>query len=182
MRENHEGRAQSTVEEDRGAKLQVTNQEMTADVMQAAGQKLLVSVSKPLGLLLVQPLQSLSRDSLGKGLQAHLNTLRSRGFDARRVYVDPHKTLVSLQGQYPGVEIDLSGAGDHLNMIDTKIRRMKEIMRAVIDGLPYKLSRDRAKDLATYAVNRMNLKSTEGLISNESPGVRFTGVKPEYSA
>jgi len=175
-------RAQSTVEEDRGAKLQVTNQEMTADVMQAAGQKLLVSISKPLGLLLVQPLQSLSRDSLGKSLQAQLNTLRSRGFDARRLYVDPHKTLASLQGQYPGVEIDLSGAGDHLNMIDTKIRQMKEIMRAVIDGLPYKLSRDRVKDLATYAVNRMNLKSTEGLISNESPRVRFTGVKPEFNA
>ena len=173
-------RVRAAAEEDRGAKLQVTNQEMTADVMQAAGQKLLVSISKPLGLLLVQPVQSLSRDSLGKSLQAHLNTLRSRGFDAR--YVDPHKSLVSLQGQYPGVEIDPSGVGDHLNMIDTKIRRMKEIMRAVIDRVPFKLSKDRLKDLATYAVNRMNLKSTEGLISNESPRVRFTGIKPEFSA
>ena len=66
-------------------------------------------------------------------------------------------------------------------MVDTKIRRVKEIMRSVIAGLPYKLSKDRMKDLATYAVNRTNLKSTEGLtISNESPRVRFTGVKPDF--
>jgi hypothetical protein len=167
-------------EEDRGAKLQITNQEMTADVMHTGNEKLLVTISKPLGLTLVQPVTSLSKDALGKALEGHINTLRSRGFDTRRVYVDPHKSLHALQGSFPGVEIDPSGAADHLNVIDTKIRRIKEIMRSVIAGLPYKLAKERIKDLATYAVNRTNLKSTQGLISTESPRVLFTGIKPEF--
>jgi hypothetical protein len=80
------------------------------------------------------------------------------------------------------VEVDISGAGDHLAMVDTKIRRIKEIMRAIIAGLPYKLHRDQIKDLATHAVNRMNVKSTQGLVSSESPRVRFTGRRPEYKS
>jgi len=174
-------RLNNMAEEDGGAKMQVTHQELTADVMHVGSQKLLVSVSKPLGITMIQTVPSLSSDTLERALQAHLNTLRSRGFEGRRVYVDPHKSLVALQGSFPGTEIDVSGAADHLNMVDTKIRRLKETMRAVLAGLPYKLPMERLKDLALYAVSRMNLKSTEGLASNESPRVRFTGVKPDYS-
>ena len=111
--------------EDRGAKLQITNQEMTADVMHVAGEKFLVSISKPLGLLLVKPLSSQAVEEVGSVLQQHINTLRSRGSTPRVIYVDPHKSLVALQGKYPGVEIDPAGAGDHLDEIDTKIQRLK---------------------------------------------------------
>ena len=103
-------------EEDRAAKMQVTSQEMTADVIYVAGQKLLVSVSRPLALTLVQPVPSLTKEMLGKALQAHINTLRSRGFEPRRICVNPHKPLQSLRGSFPGTDIDVSGAGDHLNM------------------------------------------------------------------
>jgi hypothetical protein len=173
-------RVRPKTSEDRGAQLQITNQEMTADIMHVAGQKALVSVSKPLGITLAQPVASQTKEALGKALQAHINTLRSRGFEPKRIYVDPHKALKGLEGSFPGTEIDVSGAGDHLNMVDTKIPRLKELMRAVIAGLPYKLSRDRVKDLVAYAVSRTNIKGTEGLISSESPRVRFTGVKPDF--
>jgi len=166
--------------EDRGARLQITSQEMTADVMHVAGQKALISVSKPLGIMLSQPIAALTRAALGKALQAHINTLRSRGFEPRRIYVDPHRALRALEGSFPGTEIDTSGAGDHLNVVDTKIRRLKELMRAVLSGLPYKLGKDRVKDLITYAVSRTNIKSTEGLVSSESPRVRLTGLKPDF--
>jgi len=167
-------------ERDSGAKLQITHQEMSVDIMHVGSYKSLVSVSKPLGINLHDPLRSLTKNELGRSLQAHINTLRSRGFEPTIVYVDPQRGLDKLQGSFPGVEIDITGAGDHLNMIDTKIRRVKEIMRSVIAGLPYQLHKDRMKDLATYAINRTNLKSTQGLISKESPRVRFTGMRPEY--
>jgi hypothetical protein len=146
-----------------------------------SGQKLLVSVSQPLALTLVQPVPLLTKEILGKALQAHVNTLRSRGFEPRRIYVDPQKPLQSLRGSFPGTDIDVSGAGDHLNMVDTKIRRLKEMMRAVIAGLPYKIGKDRIKDLTTYAVSRTNLRSTQGLVSSESPRLRFTGMKPDFN-
>jgi hypothetical protein len=110
---------------DLDSKVQITSHEMTADVMHVAGEKFLVSISKPLGLLLVKPLSSQAVEEVGSVLQQHINTLRSRGLMPRVIYVDPHKSLVALQGKYPGVEIDPAGAGDHLDEIDTKIRRLK---------------------------------------------------------
>jgi hypothetical protein len=118
--------------EDTRAKMQLTEQVMVADVMHVAGNKFLVSISSPLEVLLVKHISNQSVGTLGTGVQSHINTLRSRGFEPKRIMVDPHKSLVSLQGAFPGVEIDPSGAGDHLDKIDTKIRRLKELMRCVI--------------------------------------------------
>jgi hypothetical protein len=170
------------VQEDRCAKLQITRQEMTADIMYVAQQKMLVSVSKPVGPTLSLPVISMTKSGLGKCMQAHINTLQSRGFEPVQIYVDPVKALHALEGSFPGIEVDTSGADDHLNQVDTKIHRMKELMRAVLAGLPYKLPRERIKDLVNYAVSRTNLKCTQGLIATESPRVRFTGMKPDYKS
>jgi len=166
--------------EDAMAKLQITNQQLVADVVHVAGEKFLLSISSPLELLLVYHLSSLTAQELGNALQKNFNTLHSRGFEPKVVYVDPQSGLKSLQGSFPGIEIDVSGAGDHLDKIDTKTRRLKELMRSVVAGLPYKLKRDRVKDLVTYAVSCTNLKSTSALATNVCPRVRFTGFKPDY--
>jgi hypothetical protein len=68
-----------------------------------------------------------------------------------------------------------------LDRIDTKIRRVKELMRSVVSGLPFRVPRGRVKDLVTYAVGCLKLRSTEMLMSPECPRVRFTGQRPEYS-
>jgi hypothetical protein len=49
--------------------------------------------------------------------------------------------------------VDASGAGDHLDNISFKIRRIKEMVRTVIMGLPFKINKDRLEDIATYVVN-----------------------------
>jgi hypothetical protein len=54
-------------------------------------------------------------------------------------------------------------------------------MRSVVSGLHYRLPKDRVKDLVAYAVVRLNLRSTDVLVSNECPRVRFTGRTPKYS-
>jgi hypothetical protein len=143
---------------DSAARMQITEQELVADVMHIADQRFLISMSSPLELMLVCHLSSLSRDDVGTGVQKHINTLFSRGFEPKRIMVDTHKMLVSLQNAYPGTVIEPAGAGDHLAKVDIKIRHLKEIMRSVIAGLPYKLSR--LKNLVTHAVSRMNLQRT----------------------
>ena len=50
------------------------------------------------------------------------------------------------------MEIDDCGVGNHLDKVDSKIRWVKEMVRAVIAGLPYRFSRERLKDLVTYTV------------------------------
>jgi hypothetical protein len=51
------------------SKLQVTAQEMTANIMHVAGERFLVSVLKPLGLLLVKHVNSLGVEELGTALR-----------------------------------------------------------------------------------------------------------------
>jgi hypothetical protein len=153
---------------------------MVGDVMHAAGGNFFVSISSPLELTLVTPLRSLGKEYLGSGVQSHILTLQTRGFNPVKLMVDPHKTLALLETSFPGIEVDLSGAGDHLNKVDSKIRRIKETARSMIAGLPFRIGKPRAKDLITYAVSRVNVKTTSSLNNCTCPRVRFTGLKPEF--
>jgi Arginine methyltransferase-interacting protein, contains RING Zn-finger len=152
-------------------------QVMTSDVMHINGENFLVSVASPLELTMATHLTSQSKPKLGEGLQAHINLLRSFGFDVRMVTVDPQKGLLALRGSFPGVEINPAGAGDHLHKVDAKIRRIKETARSVIAGLPYSLPRNRVKDLVTFAVNRLNTRRTKALNDNVCPRTKLTGRK-----
>jgi hypothetical protein len=63
--------------------------------------------------------------------------LRSRGFEIKKIYFDPHRSLATHRGAFPGIELDVSGAGDHLDRFDFKIKRIKEMMRMMAMGQPY---------------------------------------------
>ena len=76
--------------------------------------------------------------------------------------------------------MDISGAGDHLDKVDIRIRQLKELMQSVIAGLPWKLPNDNIKDLVAYAVSRLNTCQTEGRASEVAPRVAFTGCKINY--
>jgi hypothetical protein len=80
------------------------------------------------------------------------------------------------------VEIDVCGAGDRLDKVDNKIHQVKEMVRAVIAGPPFKLGRERIKDLIAYTVSHIKLKYTTLLTDNMCPRVKFTGVHPGYVA
>jgi hypothetical protein len=165
---------------DTGLKEQIIDQVLVGDVMHVACEKFFISMSSPLELTIVTLLKGLEKEDLGTGVQSHLSMLQIRGFNPIRLMVNPHKMLTALETSFPGTEVDLSGAGDHLSKIDSKIRRVKEAAWSIVAGLPFKLGRARAKDLVTYAVSRVNMKSTSGLNDCTCPSVRFTGLKPEF--
>jgi hypothetical protein len=96
------------------------------------------------------------------------------------VNVDPHSTFVRLRTQYPGVLIDVGGAKDYVPVADAKIRRVKEMYRAVKAGLAWKLPKSRVSDLLTHCVSRLNLRKTSALQGVISPGFLFTGMKHAY--
>lgn len=52
-------------------------------------------------------LNTLSKNELGIGVQQNINTLRSRVFVPKRILVDLHKTFTSLQGAFPGMQIEV---------------------------------------------------------------------------
>jgi len=165
---------------DYGLKEQVTIQEMVADIIHVAGVKFMVSLSSPLQIVLMVPTPSLSKLALGKALQQHLDLLRMFGFDARIVFVDPFKSLVGLRGTIPGVEVQATGAGDHLPKLDIRIRRIKEMARAVLNGLDYKLPISFINQLITFCLSRINVMTTCSLTGNWCPRVRMTGRKVDF--
>ena len=149
-------------------------------MMHVAGAKFVISLASPLQILLVIPTPSLSRLSLGRALQEHVNLLRMFGFDARIIFVDPFKPLVGLRGSIPGVEVQATGAGDHLPKLDVRIRRVKEMARAVLNGLDYNLPLSLVGQLITFCVCRINVMTTSSLTGNWCPRVRMTGRKVDF--
>jgi hypothetical protein len=140
-----------------------------------------ISVADPLQLILVAHLRDETANSLRESLQGQLEALRERDFDPVMVHVDPASALMSLTGQFPGVVVEPSGAGDHMPKVDIRIRRVKEMYRTVKAGLPLTLpAGTRVKDLVIYCVSRINLHMTSALQGTMCPRVLFTGVKPNY--
>ena len=155
-------------------------QKLSTDVMEVDGRKFLVTVSDPLNLTLQTAIDNESKQALGMGLQGQLMVLRSRGFEPTVVYVDPHRTFRAMQRDFPGVEIDVGGARDYVPKVDAKIRRLKEVYRAVKSGLPWQLPWSLVKDLVAYAVARINIQRTSALSENTAPRVAFTGMPVQY--
>jgi len=165
---------------DDGLREQVTLQEQVSDVMYVARKKFLISLLSPLQVIVVVPLASLSQEVLGRALQDHIDLVRMFGFNVRIVFVDPFKSLVALRDRIPGVEVQPTGAGDHLPKLDIRIRRLKEMSRAVLSSLDYKLPLSFVNQLVTFCVSRLNVQTTSSLVGTWSPRVRMTGRKVDF--
>jgi hypothetical protein len=85
-----------------------------------------------------------------------------------------------MQRDFPGVEVDVGGARDYVPKVDAKIRRLKEVYRAVKSGLQWQLPESLVKDLVAYAVSRINIQRTSALSENIVPRVAFTGMPVQY--
>jgi len=165
---------------DSGLKEQVTMQEQTSDIIHIATKKYLISLVCPLQVLLVLPIASMSRQALGQAMQQHVDLVRMFGFNVRIIFVDPLRALAGLRGTIPGVEIQPTGAGDHLPKLDIRIRRLKEMCRAVLNAIDYKLPLSLVNQLVTFCVSRINVQTTSSLTSNWCPRVRLTGRKVDF--
>jgi hypothetical protein len=143
---------------------------LSTDVMHVDGQLFLVSVADPLNLTLQSKVENESRTALGLALQGHLAMLRSRDFNPRVVYIDPHSSFWAMTQDFPGVEIDVGGAGDYAAKVDAKICRFKETFWKVKHGLPWKLSTRFVPYLVGYAVSRLNIRHTKALNGLSAPG------------
>ena len=155
-------------------------QVLSTDVMHWEGTKYLITVCEPLQLVLQTPIDSEGKTQLGLALQGHLSILRERGFIPTVVYADPQSAFRSLTGSFPGVVIDITGAGDHVPKVDAKIRRIKELCRSVKESLPWKIPKNMQKDLVAYAVGRINIRRTTAINLNICPKVLFTGMKINF--
>jgi hypothetical protein len=162
---------------------QDTQQWLFTDIFYVRQLPFLMSLVHPLELVIVTQLRAPrpeSADNIGLALQNQLTAIRSHGFRPTRVFADPQRGLAALVGQFAGVEIDISGAGDHIDRVDVRIRRLKEIIRSVQSDIPWEIPTQLIPDLVSYATSRANLRAPQSGQSKVCPRVAFTGVKPSY--
>lgn len=96
------------------------------------------------------------------------------------VICGPESGLVALCNKFPKIVFDITGAGDHLPEIDTKIRRVKKLYRCVKSDLHWRIPRFLVGDLVKYSVSKVNVRRTKALESNICPRVGLTGCKINY--
>jgi hypothetical protein len=102
-------------------------QTLYTDVMHTDGSKFLVMVCEPLQLTLQCKIKRETQQILGMTLQGQLELLCSRGFIPMIIHADPQSAFHALTTQFPGVKIDVGGAGDYISKVDAKIRHIKEL-------------------------------------------------------
>ena len=68
------------------------------------------------------------------------------GFEITEIITDPQSSLVGIPG------VNCTGAGYHIPKLDTRVRRLKELVRSVVAGLHFKIPGNLVQDLVPYAV------------------------------
>lgn len=159
----------------------VAERELTlyADIMFVNGEPYLLVVALPLGLVLVKDLTARSAPVLIKAFQVMLNDLRSRGFTPRYLLSDREGGVAKVSDQL-GLVFNPSGAGQHVPVIERKIRLVKERVRAVCGGLPFKVPTNLLKWVVFYCVSRLNMMPSGTRMDKTSPRELFLGRKLDY--
>ena len=114
-----------------------TDQVLTSDVMHVIGELFLIYIAEPLNLLMCSYATSEGKVTMGRCLQSQVTLLASRGFRVSTVFIDPQGSIMALRDSFPGIVFDPVGAKDNLPKIDIRIRRVKEMARAILSSLPF---------------------------------------------
>lgn len=153
---------------------------MEVDVMFVKGLSFLVSISPPLDYAMCFPLRNgRGAAHLEKGLKAMVARLKSRNFVCDSMRSDNEggiaKQSTAEEIQRLGIELALTGSGQHCAHVERRIRFIKEKYRALEHGLPFAMN----KILVTWAVlgsTRMtNMQRTSSSTSLLSPREKFMG-------
>jgi hypothetical protein len=131
---------------DESLMLDEKKQVLYSDVRHVDSYKFLITVCKPLQLVMQCRIERESQSELSFALC-------SRSFVPTMVHTDPQSAFRALTRSFPEVVIDVGGTGDYVAKVDAKIRRIKEIYRSAKPGLKWKLPPTMVKDLVAYAVS-----------------------------
>ena len=149
--------------------------DMFVDIMHVEGERFLLSVTLPLGLLMVAPIADKTIGTLRAVLNTQLREYKGREFMVNTLWCDNEGAIAALRGdlQEAGIRLETASANKHVPAIEVRIKIVKERCRAILNTLPFLLPRSKLKNLVNYAVSRINLVPT--------PTLRRDGVSPRES-
>ena len=161
-------------------------QVMCIDIMFVEQLPFLVADVSPLELTLVKSLSTVDKRRLGRtaeavgaGIKYFLGVLNAQRFVVRVIMSDGEGAVSKLQQELNsmGVEVDISGAGGHVQRVERKIRVIKERVRVTMHSLPYTLSTLGIIMCVLYCVSRLNYEPSGTRQSGISAREAFLGRK-----
>ena len=158
-----------------------------ADIMFLNGDPYFISVSKPLNLTLVTHMSgSKSSSALKQCFESQYTLYAQRRFVVIKMVMDGDGEM-SLKNEFiqstvkDGRNVSIECViGQHVAIIESRIRRIKERIRAHVSVLPFKLTKRSMSWLVIFVVHRYNCLPLGDQHDMMSPRQRFTGCKPNY--
>jgi hypothetical protein len=98
----------------------------------------LVSLVELLQVLIQKKAGHNTAESLGKALQSHFDFVRSRGYIPARIHTNSQSAFQNLKNVFPWEELDVLGAGNHLDKVDIWIKLIKSVIAGLLWKLPNK--------------------------------------------
>lgn len=163
----------------------VTELTMLCDLMYIEGDPYLVSVTKPLGLLMVSDLMgSRSKEHIRDSLDHQLREYLAREFIITVIWTDREGAIIALRNDLMevGIRVEPVTASRHVPGIEVRIRIIKERCRAILNSLPFLLPRSLLKYLVMYVTSRINLIPSEAVRTDHvSPREAFLGRRVDFN-
>jgi hypothetical protein len=98
------------------------------------------------------------------------------------VLVDGEGAVAALKSSLQEIEIMVNpaSAGQHVTVIQNKLRQIKERVRAHLAGLPFDLPRMLLRWLVFFSVSRLKMMPSHTRIDATSPSELYRGRKVDY--
>ena len=161
----------------------ITDLIMYADIMLIASESYLITITKPLGLLMVTHMADRGTPFIAKALNSILKQYVARQFTIISILCDREGGLYKLKDDLAdaGIVLDSAGAGSHVGMIEIQIKLLKEMFRSVLSALPYRLPKFLYRYLVYFCTSRRNMLPSNTQVDQRPPRELFTGRRVDYN-
>ena len=158
-----------------------SEQHMHCDVMFVNKQPFLVSITHPLGIVLVACVENLSAPILRQSIRRMFGTIGSRGIKVTRFSSDNERGIAALSGDMNamGVAVVPVGPGQHDHVVERMIRHLKETIRSTIHSLPYLVTDAMMNHLVLSCSKKLLLFPSSTRSDKISPFEAFFGRKAD---
>ena len=155
-------------------------QQMHCDIMFVNRQPFLVSITHPIGMVLIEHVANLTAQALRPAIRKMFGAFGSRRITIVKFTSDNERGIAALAGDMSGmgVEVITVGPGQHDHTIERMIRHLKEVIRATVHSLPFLVPDFMMTLLVLSCGNKLNLfPSTATRTDYMTPLEAFTNRK-----
>ena len=159
-------------------------QTLHVDIMFVEGEPYLISVSTPLLLTMVNHLGGKKTTSvLRAALLKQIAAYRAEAFEVKHVLTDGEGGVHAMTTELNtmGIKVNPAGPGEHVPVIENKIKQVKSRVRAHVNSLPYALCFALLMWLVQFCVSRINMVPSSASSDYVSAFEKFRGRKVDYA-